>query len=245
MYSLRLMLSLTAIAVVMGGALAWVWKRFANRKLIALAWRQMRAQLYAMRLYADDPALVFRAQWQLLRWIGRYLVQMLRPSVVAAVPLLVLCTQLDNIYGHRPLAPGESAIVTAQFNGFAEPDMFGATLEGRGVVVETPGVHLPGRRQVCWRVRTVTTTPASLLLHLPGAVIAKTIQCGRGLRYPWIARLAGSPSIEVSCPAAGVDIFGFRVDWAVWFGIVSLATMLVLRGDEAAVTFARLCSILY
>ena len=223
------MLSLTAIAVVTGVLLAWVWKRFANRERIAVAGRQMRAQLYAMRLYADDPALVFRAQWRLLRWIGRYLAQMLRPTVVAAVPLVILFAQLDNVYGHRPLAPGESAIVTAQFRDFEAADLFGATMEGRGVVVETPGVRLPGRRQVCWRVRTVTTTPGSLLLHLRGAVIAKTIQCGRGLRYPLIASLAGSPSIEVSCPAADVDVFGFGADWAVWFGIVSLVTTLVLR----------------
>jgi hypothetical protein len=227
-----LTLSLTAIAVVTGVVLAWVWKRFANQERIALAKRQARAQLYAMRLYADDPVLVLRAQRRLLLSIARYLAQMLRPAAVAILPLLVLFVQLENVYGHRPLAPGESAMVTAQFSGFEVPDMVGATLEGRGAVVETPGVRIPGRREVCWRVRAVSTTPGSLLLHLRGAVIAKAFQCGRGLRYPLIASIArweGLPSIEVSCPAADLDVFGFGVDWAVWFGIVSLMTMLVLR----------------
>jgi hypothetical protein len=222
------MLSLTAIAVVTGVTLVWVWKRFSNRERIALARRQTRAQIYAMRLYADDPALVLRAQWQLLRWIGRYLAQMLRPTAVALVPLLVLYAQLDNVYGHRPPAPGESAVVTAQFSGFAVLDMFAATLEGRGVVVETPGVRIPDRRQVCWRVR-VGATPGSVLLRARGIAIAKAVQCGSGLRYLSATYWHGSPSIEVSCPAATLDVAGFGIDWPVWFGIVSLITMLALK----------------
>jgi hypothetical protein len=212
--------SLTAIAAVTGVVLLWVWKRFSNQERIALAKRQTRAQLYAMRLYADDPALIFRAQGQLLLWSARYLAGMLRPTAVAIVPLLVLCLQLDNVYGHRPPARGESAIVTAQFSGGADLRTLAATLEGRGVVVETPAVRIPGRRQVCWRVRAVTGASGSVLLRVRGAVIAKAVQCGHG----W-----GSPSIDVSCPAATLDVFGFGIDWAVWFLLVSLVTMLVLR----------------
>src|ERR1035437_1800529 len=81
--------SLTAIAAVTGVVLLWVWKRFSNQERIALAKRKTRAQLYAMRLYTDDPALIFRAQRQLLLWTGRYLAGMLRPTSVAIVPLLV------------------------------------------------------------------------------------------------------------------------------------------------------------
>ena len=95
--------SLTAIAVVTGAVLAWVWKRFSNQERIALAKRQTRARLYAMRLYADDPALVFRAQGQLLLWSARYLAGMLRPTAVAIVPLLVLFLQLDSVYRHRAI----------------------------------------------------------------------------------------------------------------------------------------------
>jgi hypothetical protein len=220
--------SLTAIAAVTGVVLLWVWKRFSNQERIALAKRQTRAQLYAMRLYADDPALIFRAQRQLLLWSARYLAGMLRPTAVATVPLLVLFLQLENVYGRRPLAPGESAIVTAQFSGGADVRTLAPTLEGRGVVVETPAVRIPDRRQVCWRVRAVTAASGSVLLRVPGAVIAKAVQCGDGLRVS-TTRWDGSPSIDVSCPAATMDVLGFGIDWPVWFLLVSLLTMLVLR----------------
>src|ERR1039458_8108567 len=196
--------SLTAIAAVTGVVLLWVWKRFSNQERIALAKRQTRAQLYAMRLYTDDPALIFRAQRQLLLWTGRYLAGMLRPTSVAIVPLLVLFLQLDNVYGHRALAPGESAIVTAQFSG-------GADL-----------------RRVCGRVLAVTGPSGSVLLRVRGAAIAKAVECGHGLRIS-PARWDGSPSMDVSCPSATMDVLGFGIDWTVWFLLVSLLTMLALR----------------
>jgi hypothetical protein len=101
-------------------------------------------------------------------------------------------------------------------------------LGGRGVVVETPAVRIPDRRQVCWRVR-VGATPGSVLLRARGVVITKAVRCGHGLRYLSATPWDGSPSIDVSCPAATLDVAGFGIDWPVWFGIVSLITMLALK----------------
>ena len=221
--------SLTAIAAITGVVLLWVWKRFSGQEGIAQAKRQARAQLYAMRLFADDPVLVLRAQRQLLLWIARYLAGALRPTAVAVVPLLVLFVQLDGVYGHRPLVPGESAIVIAQFGGGMDVGTLAATLEGRGVVVETPAVRIPDRRQVCWRVRAVTASSGSVLLRAPGVARAQAVRCGRGLDL--LAALRDrSPSIDLACPPATLDVWGFGIHWTVWFLSVSLLTMLVLRG---------------
>jgi hypothetical protein len=207
-----LTLSLTVIAVATGVALHWVWRRFADRERMARAKRQARAQIYAMRLYADDPALVFRAQGRLLVWTGRYLAGMLRPMAVAIVPVFFLCLQLDNVYGRRPPAAGESAIVTARFDRGVDIRALAADLEGRGVVVETPGVRLPGGREVCWRVRMDRRLKP----------VGPALRCGHGFR-------SGSTSIEVSCAAAKLDIFGFGMEWEVWFLVAGGITMLVLR----------------
>jgi hypothetical protein len=216
--------SLTAIAAVTGVALSWVWKRFADQARVAQAKRQIRARLYAMRLYADDPALVLRAQRQLLVWMARYLAQMGRPMAVASVPLLVLFVQLDHVYGHLRLAAGEAAVVTARFGGDAGLGMPDASLEGRGLVVETEGVRVPGRREICWRVRAGAAT-GSVILRVGGTGISKAVDCGRGLYIPqgwW----SGTPSVAVSCPAATLDVFGFGIGWEVWFLMVSVIAML-------------------
>ncbi len=216
---------LTAIAALTGMASLWVSKRFSNSVRTALCRRRMRAQLYAMRLYAADPALVLRAQAQLLLWTGRYLWAMLPPIAVAILPMAFLFSELDNAYGHRALADGEATIVTARLSGPAAPD---ATLEGRGVLVETPGVRLPGGREICWRVRNQSAESGDVELRVGGSHVARAVHCGGGLRMPfhfW----EGAASLEVSCPAASLNVFGFAVAWLPWFLLVALLTMLALK----------------
>jgi hypothetical protein len=213
--------SLTAIAILTAVALLWVWRRFSNRDRIALAKRQTRARLYAMRLYADDPRLIFRTQGELLSWTLRYLAAMQRPMALAIVPLFVLCLQLDDVYGHRLPGPGEAAVVTAQFAGNADVPTPAAKLEGRGVMVESPAVRIPERSQVCWRVRAMGGASGSLVLHVGGTSTSKAFECGHNWGRP--------PRIEVACPAASLDVLGYAMDWPVWFLLVSLLAMLALR----------------
>jgi len=205
--------SLTAIAVATGVALLWLWKRLTNQERMALAKRQTRAQLYAMRLYADEPWLVWRAQGRLLLWTARRLAGAWRPTAAAVVPCFLLFLALDDVYGNRALAPGEAALVTARVKGEA-------TLEGRGVVVETPGARLRGGDEVCWRVRGTADGSGSVVLRSSGVEIVKAVQCGRAWR---------TSSLEVACPAARLDVFGFGIGWPVWFLVVTSFTMLALR----------------
>jgi len=212
--------SLSAIAAAAGVALLWVWKRFANAPAIALAKRRMHAQLYAMRLFAAEPSLVLRAQGRLVAFAARYLFAMLRPAAVAALPLIALFAELDSVYGHRALRAGEPAIVTAKFAHAFPPD---ATLQGQGVAVETPGVRLPASREMCWRVRKQTDSSGDVVLRAPGIQLIANMQCGPG--FPW----HGAPSLQVSCPSASLDVFGIGVAWPLWFLLVALITMLLLR----------------
>jgi hypothetical protein len=238
--------SLTAIAVASGIAMLWVFRRFSNQEKVALAKRKVRAHLYAFRLYADEPALIFRAQKQLLVWNARYLGLMLRPTAVVFIPFTLLMFGLDAVYGHRPLARGESTIVTAQFESGNESGALAPTLEGQGITVETPALRIPGERQVCWRVRLMSTTSGSVIVRESGKSLIKNVQAGTAsgfvaerrvaslfdwLRYPGEARLPGDGVrwIEVSYPGATVNVFGFGVHWLLWFVIVSLLTMLLAK----------------
>ena len=238
--------SLTAIGIAAGVAMSWVFARFSDVERARLARRKMRASLYALRLFADEPVLIFRAQKQLLLWNARYLGLMLRPGVAIFIPALLLLTQLEAIYGRRPLAPGESAIVTAQFDSAADLLAIAPSLEGRGVVVETPAVRVADQRQVCWRVRATSAVSGCVWLRVPGAAVSKTVQAGAGLRYISVRRVASLGDwwhypaearlprtaihwIGVAYPYAAIDVFGIGIDWLVWFCAVSLLTMLAVR----------------
>jgi hypothetical protein len=234
--------SLTAIAIAAGLAIGWTFRRFTNAEQAALARRKGRASLYAFRLYADEPALIFRAQKQLLLWNARYLAAMLRPTAVILLPAALLMSGLDTVYGRRPLAPGEAAIVTAQFSGAGGAGLPAPALLGRGIAVETPGVRIAGERQFCWRVRAGSGASGSVLLLVNGLALAKDVRAGAPsgpiaerrvasllawFRYPGESLLPGHfvRWIGVSYPAATVNVFGFGVYWLVWFIFVSLIAM--------------------
>jgi hypothetical protein len=244
--------SLTAISAAAGIAMLWAFGRFSDQERIAVAKRKLRAHLYAFRLFADEPALIFRAQKQLLLWNARYLALMLRPTAVILVPVLILLLQLEAVYGRRPLAAGESAIVTAQLDGGSDLRTLAPVLEGRAVSVETPPARIPGEHLVCWRVRA-TGASGSVVLHVGDAAACKAVQAGSGLRYvsarrvaswlDWIRYPAESRLprgairwIGVSYPDAEINVFGFGVPWLVWFFVISLLAMLIFR-KRFGVTF--------
>ena len=239
-------LSLTAIGIAYGLAALWVFARLSDQKRIEIAKRKVRAQLYAFRLFVDEPALIFRAQKQLLVWNGRYLALVLFPAIIIGIPTFVLLMQVDAVYGRRALAAGESTIVTAHFDSATDLRLISPVLEGRGVEVETPPVRVASEHQISWRVRAASAASGSLLLRLPTTTAGKTVQVGPGLRYLSVRRVASVVEwlrypaearlpagdvqwIEVYYPDAKIYIFGIGMYWLLWFSIVCLITMLVFR----------------
>jgi len=130
----------------------------------------MRAYLYELRLFADDPRVMLRAQARLIGWTACYLALML----IAFLPVIVPMIALEPIYGHRALAPGESAIVTAQFEDATDLESLEPTLAGRGFTVETPAVRIPGRHRAYWRVRAAggDIGPPTVSVHVRSVKIA-------------------------------------------------------------------------
>jgi hypothetical protein len=238
--------SLTAVAVACGAAVLWALRRFSDQQRLQFVQRQMRAQLYALRLFTDDPRLVLRAQKQLLKWNARYLALLLRPTAVLLLPMVLLLAGLDAIYGYRPLRPGESTIVTAQFAPGTDLLALAPSLEGRHMAIDTPVVRLAGASQACWRIRALTAGAGGVILHARAIVAAKRVRAGTGLsylsarrsaalidwlRHPGESRLSSASLrwIEVAYPRAAIGIFGWRVPWLAWFCMVSLLAMLALR----------------
>ena len=178
--------TLTAIAIAAGVAMLWAFARCSDQVRIAVAKRKLRAHLLAFRLFSDEPRLIFRSQKQLLIWNARYLALMLRPTVVMLLPLAVLLLHLDAVYGHRPLAPGEAAIITAQMDAATNLQNVSASLVGRGVAVETMPLRLPDARQFLWRVRAVepasSANSQAVVMRFDDARVEKTVQVSRDQR---------------------------------------------------------------
>jgi hypothetical protein len=172
----------------------------------------MIAHVMEFRLFLNSPAIVLRAQRDLIRENLRLLRLILLPSAILAAIFIILFPQLDAMYGHAPLKVGERSVVTAQLNG-------DAVLEApAGMEVETPAVHAVHDRQVSWRVRPLGRTSGELKVRYPSGVLTRQIVAGNGPIYDWNLPFT-NPEIEIRYPRAAV----LGVNWMVWFFLISSA----------------------
>lgn len=241
---------MTALVPALAGAVCGiatllVMRRFSDQAAIRLARARMKAHLYELRLFNDDPVLMLRAQKNLLRWNLRYLKLALAPAAIMTVPAVLLALQLDALYGKRPLAVGEALVVTAEMKPGVKLEAINPTLEVTSPFrVETPTVRIANLRQACWRIRSVQTSDGVLQLKLPGETVERTIRAGSGFRYVtsdctssmlgWIKdgchlQSRSAESIHVAYPERTVGFAGIELHWAIWFGISWLVAMVLFR----------------
>lgn len=239
------MISLTAVSVLAGIGMLWVFGRLSRQEDIRKVKRELAACLYEIRLFAEEPWLILRAQKRLLAGTARYVALMLPPAAVLAVPMVLLLVHLDAFYGRSPLAVGEPALVTVRVDG---TDGLSLLLEPpAGIRVETPPVRVRREGKVVWRIRPERETAGILRLRLAGRTYEKRIVSGQGPRYlvgrrvrsflewlrmPGERRLPQGPvqAIEIAYPPAQVGWGSFAFHWLIWFLVISLASAWAFRG---------------
>jgi hypothetical protein len=210
--------TLIPVSVIYGLAAALVFRRFSDEVSIRRTLNLMVAHVMEFRLFLDCPAVVLRAQRDLLRENFHLLRLVLLPCLILALIFIILFPQLDAVYGHTPLKAGERAIVTVHLGE-------DVVLEApEGIEIETLGVHSVHDRQISWRVRPLGRTSGELRIRYRDHLLTRRIVAGGGLIYgmklPFI-----SPVIEIRYPRTMV----MGVNWMVWFFLISSAAAIGYR----------------
>lgn len=234
--------TLIPISVLAGLAAVVVFRYFSNQNLLRRTSNRLLAHLMEFRLFIDEPALVIRAQrdllidnWHLLRLI-------FLPSLILAIPFFVLIPQLESLYGRAPIRMGEPAVVTVEIKngGFDRASTFSLKAPP-AISVETPGVRITRLNQISWRIRAHADYVGYLQVLGPGEVVTKTIASGPGLHRLSEQRTASigsfllhpieTPfsdplirSVEIRYPSATI----VHVHWLVWFSVVSMLAAVLL-----------------
>ena len=206
--------TLIPVGVIYGLIATLVLRRFSDRDEVRASMNRMIAHVMEFRLFIDTPSLVFRAQRDLLVENLRLLRLILIPCVVMAVVFVALFPQLDALYGHTPLKPGEPSVITARIDG-------DATLEApAGITIETTAVHSIHDHEVNWRVRPVGTTSGELRIRHEGRVLTRRIVAGAGFISGYTSR-----AVEIRYPRRSV----LGASWMVWFLLISGVAALLYR----------------
>jgi hypothetical protein len=224
---------LTWIAVAAGVAILWVYARTSNQAALKATKRKLYASLLELRVFADDPAVGWRAQKSLFAANLRYLGLSLKPALWLALPTALLILGLESFYGTAPLPVGRDAIVTIGMSPSWDPQTPPPQLTAPPEVqIEGPPVRAADIREISWRLRPTSQCSGVLRFNIDGRELPYPIEARPGFRrIPGKASRLSAPLdwIEIRYPAADFSIFGVRLNWLVWFFAISLLTALLFR----------------
>jgi hypothetical protein len=239
------MLSLLPLSVMMGIGMLWVFGRTSNQAAIRKVKGQLQAHLYEMRLFTDEPLLIWKAQWGLLKANVRYIGRMLVPAAVMTIPMVLVFAQLECFYGYAPLKPGQEAIVTVQMKeGTRDP--IPVLRAPQGISIDSPAIRVGGQHQISWRIRAMRPVTGDMQFVFPGRTLDKSVQVGVEpqyiserrvssaldlLWYPAESRLPAGPVdwIELRYPKATVRALWLDLHWLIWMLVLSMASALVFK----------------
>ncbi len=240
------MLSLAGIGIGLGFALLLILRKTSNQETIRSTRRQLQACLYELRLFVDEPGLIWRAQMRLLRLNARYLALMLRPALLLALPTIVLFSVLEPFYGKAPLPVGKAAIVSVKLLHPTGVLVSAPVLQTpNGIDVETPAVRIQGDRQIAWRIRAKRATSGVLRLVFPNEIAIKKIAAGSHpaflstkrvrLSWQWLLHPTEHPLtdanvewIVIDYPSRTMEWLGLRLPWFIWLFLFSTITAIAL-----------------
>ncbi len=241
------LVGLTALAAVVGAATLWAFGRTSNQKQLKQVKRRVQAGLLELRVFVDEPAVSVRAQRRLIAANLHYLVLALRSAIWVALPVGLLLIHLESFYERAPLPLARAAVVTMRMTGDWAPSAAAPELVAPPTVtVLGPPVRVEAAREVSWRIRPSSPGSQKLVFRFNGQQVSKWMEAGdrpgyvtgRRVRSAWATILSPGEShmgrafadwIEIRYPAAELRIFGFRVNWLVWFLVVSTVAALLLR----------------
>ena len=243
------LVSLTPLSIVVGVIMLWVFGLTSDQDAIETTKKRLQAYLLELRLYGDDPSLIWQSQKSLLAANLRYMGLMLKPAIYLTLPMVVLLFHLDSFYGLKPLRVSEPMVVTVQVSGEIATDTVAPSLTApAGITVETPAVRALEPGQFSWRIRPARETSGNLKFNWEGhGSWEKSVVSGdrrkylnhrrvnaslESLMHPGedLLGVAGVEWVEILYPAATIELWGVDLHWLIWFFVISMVSAYLLKG---------------
>jgi hypothetical protein len=232
------LVGLTVAALVTAVLALLVVKHTSNQVRVRKAKDGMYAALLEMRLFNDDLAAVLRAQWDVLRYNGRYLAAALVPMLWLLLPFGLVVAELDAFYADTGLAPNQAAVLTAHLRDgqTVAADQVHLVLP-HGIGQDSPALWFPATRDVVWRLRPLESGTYTVTIDTPTETIAKSVVVSdavarrsrarerpRGLAIiepasePPLADGSAFDAVSMTYPSRTVEVLGWHPPWFVIYG---------------------------
>ena len=160
------LLLLAVVSALTALAMLFVVRRTSNQAALAAAKRGIRAALFEVRLFHDEPRGVWPALGRMLAANARYLRHTLVPFLWMVLPLTLVVAQLQAFYGYEGLRPGRAVVLRAELRDTraAASDQMRLTTSA-GLQADAEPVRLRGGRELVWRVTPLEAGRHTATLH--------------------------------------------------------------------------------
>lgn len=240
------LVGLTVVSLMTAVAMLAAFKRTSDQARLRAVKRAIHAALFEIRLFNDDFRAILRAQIDMLRHNATYLRLSVMPMLWVIVPLVLLMAQLQFHYGYAPLQTGHRALLKVHLrHGSGEA----VSLEApRELGIGSPGVWFPGANEVVWPMVPAKGGRYDVRIKVGPDTFTKSVQVAGGvvrrspvrlessfvnqLLYPSEPPLPeGGPvdAITVLYPEVDMAVFGWELNWIVWFFALSILFAFALR----------------
>lgn len=247
---------LLAISTLTGLMMLAIFRFTSKQEEIARVKDKIKAHFMEVVLFKDSLGLVFRAQKDILKCNLFYLKYFLKPLLIMIFPVIIILVQMGYRYEHRPLLPGESAIIALRLNALQlnGDDFFPNSKEVSvsvpdGLKIETPALRIPSEGEINWRIGAEKEGIYDLVFNISGEKVIKKIVVNNTLTKLSTKRSQYSisdivlnagelplsknslvNSIEVKYPPVIMRIFGWNIHWLIVFFVVSILSGFMLKG---------------
>ena len=243
---------LIVLSALLGVVTAVVFRFTSPQRRLRRVADLSRAEVLAIKLFKDEPRVMFGALGRLLRHSGLRLWYSLPPLAVMLAPFTLLLAHLAVWYEYRPLTVGEAAVVEIQLAEPAWAEHRDVNLQApQTIAVETEPLRDDQEHTISWRISASEPTSTALHWQLGDERVDKQVVVAdpaaafrpvsvRRAGAGWWDRLLypGEPAFAVNDPVRSIEInyrqrstplFGWDVPWWATLLIVSIVSALLVR----------------
>lgn len=181
-------------------------------------WRQLWANLFAVRLYADEPRVVFESLLGVITANVKLLINTLPALVVMSAIGIVLFGPLDRIFGSVPFEISTPRVLTVKLKNMdgAWPDVRLETPDW--IAVDSPPVHVFKDPEISWRIRVNKRSVGVVKVIAGGNTVETRIDT-----RPWPTTFqVMSSDLSTPGPERTLSFMGISLHWIWWFSIFSI-----------------------
>lgn len=242
--------SLTLFSFLIAILMLLIFRYTSNQTKIRETKSRIRAYIYELSLFKDELGIVLSAQKNVLIQNLKYIKYAAKPMIFMIIPLGLFLIQLDSFYGHRPLDPNESTIVSLKLSETEKmPENISVKSDG-GLSIETPALKIVQDKQVDWRIRAQESGEQNLTFKVDGQQYQKKVIVGdqgiiritptlsapnfwNNLLYPGGKTLAKAGAVEeihVDYKRNSIGVYKWKLDWLIIIFILAIVFAFGMKG---------------